>query len=190
LALLLLIRYRRFGLRAVIATLSPVILLVVHSFMGFTSVDPVGPLVGQGLAYSGFAAVIWPSIPLVVPPDLVGFAYGITFSIQSLGMCLFPLVIAAIYSDTGDKYIPGVEEFFVILAIIGVTVGFYLNVYDFFFFNSLLNKPTPKVHKGPLLREGSVDRKASREHSSSGSNNPLTYKVKNTGAYDDDQLCI
>lgn len=33
---------------------------------------PVAPLVGQGLAYSGFAAVLWPSVPLVVEKRLIG----------------------------------------------------------------------------------------------------------------------
>ena len=37
----------RFGMRAIIITLSPVCILIVHSLLGFTDVSPVGPLVGQ-----------------------------------------------------------------------------------------------------------------------------------------------
>jgi len=54
----------RFGKRAVIATVAPLVLVIVHSLLGFSTVRPVGPLIGQGLAYSFFAAVLWPSVPL------------------------------------------------------------------------------------------------------------------------------
>mmetsp|Transcript_17246 Transcript_17246/g.28943 ORF Transcript_17246/g.28943 Transcript_17246/m.28943 type:complete len:573 (-) Transcript_17246:326-2044(-) len=129
----------RFGLRAIIATIAPMMLVVVHSLLGYTDVDPVGPLVGQGLAYAGFAAVIWPSVPLIVPARLVGLAYGVAFSIQNAGLASFPLIIAAVYEDNGDKYIPAVETFFVLVAATGVLVGFYLNFYDFFYIDSILN---------------------------------------------------
>jgi hypothetical protein len=36
-----------FGLRAVIITMSPVFILIVHSLLGFSSIGPVVPLVGQ-----------------------------------------------------------------------------------------------------------------------------------------------
>lgn len=41
------------GLRAIIASIAPMLLVVVHSLLGLTKVSPVGPLVGQGLAYTG-----------------------------------------------------------------------------------------------------------------------------------------
>ena len=71
-----------FGLRAVIATIAPATLILVHSLLGYTDVSPVGPLVGQGLSYAGFAAVIWPSIPLVVAPKFIGLAYGLCTCLQ------------------------------------------------------------------------------------------------------------
>lgn len=129
----------RFGMRAVIATISPLILVLVHGLMGFSKVDPVGPLVGQGLAYSGFASVLWPSVAMVVEDKLVGLGYGIVVSIQNMGLAIFPVIIAQIYSDSDNEYIPNVEVFFVALAIIGTLIGVYLNFYDFFFLNSLLN---------------------------------------------------
>lgn len=76
----------KFGKRAIIATIAPAILVIVHATLGYTDCSPVGPLIGQGFAYSGFAAVIWPSIPLVIPENLVGFAYGVAFSIQNAGI--------------------------------------------------------------------------------------------------------
>lgn len=88
-------------------------------------------MVGQGLAYSGFAAVLWPSIPLVIPAKFTGLGYGVVTAIQNAGLALFPLVIAYIYTSSNDHYIPNVEYFFVILAVMGTLVGFYLNYYDY-----------------------------------------------------------
>ena len=158
----------KFGMRAVIATLSPIVLVIVHSFLGFTTVDPVGPLVGQGLAYSCFAAVIWPSVPLVVPPELVGFAYGVVFSIQNMGMAVFPLIIATIFNDSGEEYSPSVEVFFVIVASIGVATGLYLNFYDYFFMNSILNKPQQPLAVTP-------QKDSSRSQSGSDSHQATTF---------------
>lgn len=130
-----------YGFRAVISLISPIILIAVHASLGYSSASPVGPLVGQGLAYTGFVSVLWPSIPLVVEEDITGLAFGIVTSMQNLATALIPLIVAQIYSDSGDKYIPNVELLFVILAIVGVFVGLYLNYYDYYYGNNILNSP-------------------------------------------------
>lgn len=120
-----------YGFRAVIAAVAPAILILVHMLLGFaTSVDPVGPLVGQGLAYTGFVSVLWPSVPLVVREREIGLAFGVVTSAQNLATAIIPLITASIYSDSGEKYVPYVELLFVILAAIGFIVGLYMNVYD------------------------------------------------------------
>ena len=121
----------------------------------------IGPMVGQGLAYSGFAAVIWPSIPLVIPSQLIGFGYGVVTAIQNAGLAIFPLIIAAIYEDSDSKYIPNVEYFFVSLAVFGTVIGFYLNFYDYTH-NSIFN--SPNKFKEVLVGDSaqSNDRRASR----------------------------
>jgi MFS family permease len=55
----------RIGRRAIIALLAPVVFIAVHLSLGLTDITPVLPLVGQGLAYSCFGAVlkrIWTSM--------------------------------------------------------------------------------------------------------------------------------
>lgn len=136
----------KFGYRAVIATVAPGVLILVHSLLGYTDVSPVGPLVGQGLAYSGFAAVLWPSVPLVVAPKFIGLGYGVITSIQNGGLAAFPLIVAAIYSDSNSQYIPSAELFFVCLATIGVAVGLYLNFYDFRHGNVFNVPGKPPIH--------------------------------------------
>jgi MFS family permease len=61
-----------FGYRAVVTAAAPVLLLAVHTFLGLTRFNPWLVLMLQGLAYASFAAVVWPSIPLVVESKYTG----------------------------------------------------------------------------------------------------------------------
>lgn len=141
----------RYGMRAVIATLAPLALMVVHLLMAISEVSPIGPMVGQGVAYSAFAAVIWPSVPLVVEKRLTGLGYGVITAIQNMGLAGFPLVVATIYSIDGE-YIPKVEFFFVGLASLGVLVGLYLNYYDYYH-DHIFNQPAPKIDEDEMPYE-------------------------------------
>ena len=118
-------------------------------------------MVGQGLAYSGFAAVLWPSIPLVIPAKFTGLGYGVVTAIQNAGLALFPLLIAYIYSQSNDKYIPNVEYFFVSLAVLGTAVGFYLNYYDYQN-DSIFNSPNKfkEVMEAKLAGEKDLSERA------------------------------
>jgi hypothetical protein len=165
----------RFGMRAVIATISPSVLVVVHSFLGYTTVDPVGPLVGQGLAYSGFASVLWPSIAMVVEERLVGLGYGIVVSIQNLGLAIFPLIVAQIYNDYGHAYCPAAETFFVCCAFLGVIIGLYLNYYDYFHLDSILNRGLQSNNNNNNTEERSKS---------------ATYDLINPLVFDDQQVRI
>ena len=62
----------QYGYRAIVACLAPFLLLCVHTLLGLTRIDPLKIFLLQGLAYSSFAVVIWPCIPLVVEDRLVG----------------------------------------------------------------------------------------------------------------------
>lgn len=53
----------RIGLRAFMALMAPIALTGVHLMLGLTNVSLYIPLVLQGVAYSVFAAALWPSVP-------------------------------------------------------------------------------------------------------------------------------
>jgi len=110
------------GRRAMLATLASAILLIVHLSLALTNWSPIGPMILQGTAYSLYAAVLWPSVPLTVLKKYTGSAYGTITSIQNMGLALFPLVIASIYNRNGN-YIPNVEIFFSVCATTGLAVG-------------------------------------------------------------------
>lgn len=67
----------RIGRRAMLIFFAPVALVVAHLLLAVTSVNPFIPLTLLGVAYSFFAAVLWPAIPLVVEEHHVGTAYGV-----------------------------------------------------------------------------------------------------------------
>lgn len=75
-------------------------------------------------------SITGPSVPLTVKEDLTGTAFGAITAIQNIGLALFPLLIAAIYTASDNKYIPNVEYFFIGCAVTGAIFGFMLNVYD------------------------------------------------------------
>ncbi|KAJ0411052.1 hypothetical protein ATCC90586_003654 [Pythium insidiosum] len=120
----------RIGLRAFLALVAPLTLTVVHLMLGLTDVNVYVPLVLQGVAYSVFAAALWPSVPYVVEQAYVGSAYGAITSIQNIGLALFPLAVAAEYNREA-RYIPGVEMLFVAFGVMGSAVGLALNLLDY-----------------------------------------------------------
>lgn len=120
----------KIGQRALIASFASVLLVCVHTAMALSHISPVAPLVGQGVAYALYASVLWPSVTLTVEERLTGTAFGVITSIQNIGLALFPLLIAAIYNQSGRQYIPYVELFFVACATVGTICGIFLNILD------------------------------------------------------------
>jgi MFS family permease len=53
-----------------------------------------------GVGYSLYAAVMWASIPLVVKPEAVGTAFGVTTSVQNFGLAFAPMIIGEIQDTT------------------------------------------------------------------------------------------
>ena len=79
------------------------------------------------------------------------------------GCAVIPLIIAAIYSDSDDHYIPNVEILFVCLASVGFCVGLYMNFYDVHH-DSILNRGAPATD--PSSRKNRWNRSSIRAASS------------------------
>lgn len=109
---------------------SPAILVIVHAVLGYTTVNPIYPLVGQGLAYALFASAFWPMAPMVIDSAYIGVAYGILFASQSLSLASLPPLIAWLYTMSKDHYIPNIELFLLCTALLGLLCGIYVNWYD------------------------------------------------------------
>jgi MFS family permease len=121
----------RVGLRAALNVVAAALIVLVHVLLGHTYVFPTGPLVVLGLCYSIYASALWPSVALVIEPDLQGTAYGIVTAVQNLGLALSPVAIAALQPPTNcDGSYTCVENFFIGLGVAGTICGIALNIAD------------------------------------------------------------
>ena len=90
-----------------------------------------------GASFSLVPASLWPSVPKLVEPKIIGSAYALIFWIQNIGLWLFPLLIGKVLDATN----PGVTDAtqynytapLVMLACLGVAalvLGLVLKVVD------------------------------------------------------------
>ena len=74
-----------------------------------------------------FAAALWPSVAYLVPMKSMGIAYGVVTAVQNIGLTTIPLIVAAVYESSGERYIPNVETLFVCFAVFGSLCALALN---------------------------------------------------------------
>ena len=80
------------------------LLIVVHLLFSLTSITPFVPMILLGVAFSLVPAAMWPSVAKIVDENRIGTAYGLMFSIQNIGLWLFPMLIGYVL----DASNPGV----------------------------------------------------------------------------------
>jgi MFS family permease len=129
-----------YGGGAFLSMSCPVLLSFVHLSLAFQWTGPVAALLGMGMAYSTFAAVIWPLIPRTVDESQTATAFGATTSLQNIGMSLTPIAISMLTNKEGTLDYFKVELLFASLAAAGVVVGVCLNIVDTAS-GGVLNKP-------------------------------------------------
>lgn len=118
------------GCRALMILLAFSFFFSTHYCIEFTNISPNVTLVAQGVGYALSGASLWPSVALVVEPHLNGLAYGIITASYNISLSVFPIIISNLYEYFGSRFIPGVEIFFVMLSLIGVVTGIFVNVLD------------------------------------------------------------
>mmetsp|Transcript_24292 Transcript_24292/g.37442 ORF Transcript_24292/g.37442 Transcript_24292/m.37442 type:complete len:654 (+) Transcript_24292:84-2045(+) len=120
----------RIGQRAMMAVISPVLIVVAHFQLAYAdSEGPIFPLLLQGIAFAIYCAIIWPCVALTVELKYQGLAYGLITSLMNVGLSAYPLIAAQIY-NIDDSYIPNVELFFAFSGVIGLFGGWALNYFD------------------------------------------------------------
>jgi len=110
-------------------------LLILASTLGIATYSlfiltyPTLPLILLGFTYSLFATVIWPSFALIVPNDIIGIAYGMTSSLQNIGIVFFPLIVESLFIWTKKYEITLL--FFFFLMINGLILSIYIKIEDY-----------------------------------------------------------
>ena len=59
-----------------------------------------------GVSFSLVPAALWPSVPKVIEPKIMGSAYALIFWIQNIGLCFVPKIIGNVLNATN----PGIAE--------------------------------------------------------------------------------
>ena len=112
----------KLGKRCQLLLIACVILTLSHYTLGWISPDQIGMdanedvlpltgLIGLGLGYSVFCAVIWPSFAVVIPPNLIGTGYGIPTSAYNLVLGLFFLAVGILTREDEDLEDVSIEKY-------------------------------------------------------------------------------
>ncbi|MDE5783426.1 MAG: MFS transporter [Prevotella sp.] len=64
-----------------------------------------------GASFSLVPASLWPSVPKLVEPKIIGSAYALIFWIQNIGLWLFPLLIGKVLDVTNPELVAKVVAF-------------------------------------------------------------------------------
>ena len=127
----------RVGYRAALTAFASAAIIGVHALLAFTYLEPVVPLVLLGIAYSIYAAALWPSVALVVEPKYAATAYGVVTAVQNLGLAVAPMVIGLFmpsascptYAACVASYVK-VETLLIATGCVGLVSGLVLNLVD------------------------------------------------------------
>ena len=55
-------------------------------------------------------ASLWPSVPKLVDPKIIGSAYALIFWIQNIGLWLFPLLIGKVLDKTNPQLVADLQN--------------------------------------------------------------------------------
>jgi nitrate/nitrite transporter NarK len=122
------------GKGATMLMLGAIIMIVCH--LSFAFVLPLFPqkwfalllIVVLGVSFSLVPAALWPSVPKIIDPVILGSAYSLIFWIQNIGLCLVPLLIGVVHESTGGYIIP--MCIFASFGVFAFIMSFFLKMED------------------------------------------------------------
>ncbi|MDZ7741441.1 MAG: MFS transporter [Bacteroidota bacterium] len=92
----------KYGRSATLMIFGSILLTLIHLTFAITYFNPVVPLILLGIAIALVPAAMWPSVAKIVAEKRIGSAYGAMFSVQNLGLFLFP-IFAGMILDASNK---------------------------------------------------------------------------------------
>ncbi len=92
------------GKSATLMYLGSGLLIVAHLMFAKTYIEPRIPIVLLGIAFSLVPAAMWPAVTKIVNQSKLGTAYGFMFSVQNIGLWLFPLLIGFVIDSSNPFY--------------------------------------------------------------------------------------
>ena len=92
------------GKSATLMYLGSGLLIVAHLMFAKTYIEPRIPIVLLGIAFSLVPAAMWPAVTKIVRQSKLGTAYGFMFSVQNIGLWIFPLLIGFVIDSSNPFY--------------------------------------------------------------------------------------
>ncbi len=92
------------GKSATLMYLGSALLIIAHMMFALTYIDPRVPIVLLGIAFSLVPAAMWPAVAKIVRESKLGTAYGFMFTIQNVGLMVFPIVIGLVVDASNPHY--------------------------------------------------------------------------------------
>ena len=111
-------------------------LIMIACHLSFAFLLPAFPsktlalvlIVVLGVSFSLVPASLWPSVPKIIDPLILGSAYSLIFWIQNIGLCLVPLLIGVVLKSTGGYIVP--MCIFASFGVLAFIMSFFLKVED------------------------------------------------------------
>lgn len=122
------------GKGATMLMLGSLIMIACH--LSFAFLLPIYPnewfalliIVILGVSFSLAPAALWPSVPKIIDPVILGSAYSLIFWIQNIGLCFVPLIIGMTLKATGGYLVPML--IFASLGVLALILSFALKAFD------------------------------------------------------------
>lgn len=117
----------KYGRAATLMIYGSVILVLVHTCFAFTSINPYVLMVILGVAFSLVPASMWPSVAKIVDEKRIGSAYGFMFSIQNIGLWIFPILAGLVLDKTNGEGAESLDYTFtmIMFAALGILGLFF-----------------------------------------------------------------
>jgi len=133
------------GHRSTLLPLSGILILINYILLAFTSFTPIFAMSFLGIAYSLFAAALWPCVPSLVGSHQVATAYGIVTVSLNLSLFGFPFLVAKIRAEWPNEFEMALI-FFIILSILSILISCFLIYLDSFHGFPLIQPPHLSYH--------------------------------------------
>ncbi len=130
--------YDRIGKGATLMLIGSVLLTLVHAVFavpGLTSIAiAIVMMVFLGIAFGLVPSAMWPSVPKIIPMQLLGTAYALIFYIQNIGLSLVPIMIGKVNqantSADGTIDYTMTMTIFAICGVIAIIISMLLKMED------------------------------------------------------------
>lgn len=116
--------YDRYGKGATLMVIGSIILTVVHCIFAIPGITAVAVAIAAmillGIAFGLVPSAMWPSVPKIIPMQLLGTAYAVIFYIQNIGLSMVPILIGKVNQANTTNDVTDYTTSMAIFAVCGI----------------------------------------------------------------------